>query len=318
MQTSGVGDTITVRDVIALQHLKVLSNDQICTLLFRQEEPVSLDVVVRQFGKGVGERRELERAQDAADRQVERNEQLGVSSILMDDPRYPHLLKEIPNPPLILYSRGNIAPLNNLMPVAIIGNRKATPHGLVIAHRLGQLFSTDSFGVVSGLAAGCDTAAHRGTLDTDGYTVAVLANSLDSIYPKENSRLADEIIGRGGCLVSEQPIGTTLHTSHFVLRNRIQSGISYAVILVQSERTGGSMHTMKYAQEQGRMLAAYDHGPTAAEYGGNQLVLDRMGGIPLNSPASIDELEQRVSNASMHTAYGGDYPLSQEQLVLEF
>jgi DNA processing protein len=312
-------DTITVRDVLALQHLKTLSNDQIRDLLSHQEGPFSLDVLIRQFGRGVGERRELERAQDVADRQLERYEQLGVSSILIDDPRYPHLLREIPNPPLLLYSRGNILPLNTMMPVAIIGSRKATPHGLSIARRLGKLFSTDSFAVVSGLAIGCDIAAHRGALDTaNGYTVAVLANSLDSIYPKENSKWADEIVERGGCLISEQPIDTTLRRTHFILRNRIQSGISHAVILVQSERTGGSMHTMKFAREQGRVLAAYDHGSTGAEYGGNQLVLEGMGGFPLNSPASIDELKQRVSGASWQHRPVGNYSLPQEQLVLEF
>ncbi len=176
-------------------------------------------------------------------------------AILLGDPAYPPLLAAIPDPPLVLYVRGDAEAL--LAPqVALIGTRKATTHGRQNARRLGAMLVKNLVCVTSGLADGIDGAAHEGALDFSGRTVAVMAHGLHMVYPAQHRRLAWQIVERRGALVSEHPDGTPPNTGAFPRRNRIQSGLSVAVVLVESGAAGGSFHTLAAAKKQGRPIFA--------------------------------------------------------------
>jgi len=125
-----------------------------------------------------------------------------------------------------------------------------------VAPRLAGFFAEQGWSIVSGLARGVDTLCHEAALRAGGHTVAVLANGLDTVYPRQNSELADRILAQGGALLSEQPPGTPALPKHLTRRNRIQSGMSVATIVMQTDIVGGTMHTARYTLLQGRLLAA--------------------------------------------------------------
>jgi len=164
----------------------------------------------------------------------------------------------IPKPPAILYYKGDTkcaAPPG----VAVIGTREPTDWGYKSGERIATCCSERGFTVVSGLAVGCDTSAHEGALAATGATIAVLAHGLDTVYPAVNRKLADRILDAGGMLVSEYPPGTELRANQLVERDRLQSALSRAVIVVETDVKGGTMHTVGFASAQGRRLAALSH-----------------------------------------------------------
>ncbi len=168
------------------------------------------------------------------------------------DSDYPPILSTIPNPPAVLWLRGTLRP--DLRNVAVVGTRHPTDFGLDIAviaatHAVGR-----GLGVVSGLALGVDAIAHQASLDADGYTIAVLAGSLESPQPRQNHPLADRILGSGGALVCETLPDTEPSARSLVARNRIQSGLSVATVIAQSGIPGGTLHTARVTIEQGRQL----------------------------------------------------------------
>lgn len=169
-------------------------------------------------------------------------------------PEYPPLLGCIPDPPPVLWVRGDRSALTTPA-VAIVGSRAATTYALDVAYRLGQELAGRGVVVVSGLARGVDSAAHRGCLAGGGATVAVLGSGLDYIYPREHTALAGEIVSKG-CLISELwPVAWPL-AEHFPLRNRVISGISMGVVVVEASEKSGSLITARYALEQGRDVMA--------------------------------------------------------------
>ena len=145
--------------------------------------------------------------------------------------------------------------------IAIVGTREPTEYGITAAKRLGALFAESGYTVVSGLANGIDTAAHQGALEVDGLTVAVLASGLDTVYPIKNKELAGAILKNNGALVSEYSWGTMVNRSYFVARDRIQSGLSLGVFVVETGIKGGTMHTVKSCKEQKRSLIVLKHPP---------------------------------------------------------
>lgn len=179
---------------------------------------------------------------------------LNMSPIACNDPRYPALLDATHDPPPVLWARGNVDVLGRRA-VAIVGSRAATPYAKDVAFRLGQELAEREVVVVSGLARGVDSAAHRGCLAADGTTVAVLGSGLDRVYPTEHEDLADQII-RKGCVISELGPGGPPLPEHFPLRNRIISGISLAVVVVEASEKSGSLITARCALEQGRDVMA--------------------------------------------------------------
>jgi DNA processing protein len=160
--------------------------------------------------------------------------------------------------------------------------------------------------VVSGLALGCDTQGHRGCLEESGTAVAVLAHGLDEVHPNANRPLAEEIVAKGGCLVSEYPIGTEPKPNQFITRDRIQSGLSDAVVVIETGVNGGSMHTVRFAKRQRRLVMCIvpTHDPGAEEQtSGNRLLLDKHQATGF---ATTDDLIQLI----------GKWPTGQEQLSL--
>ncbi len=187
------------------------------------------------------------------ERQWQRLTACGVSLALETDPHFPPLLREIVNAPLGIYTKG--APLNHAaVTIAIVGTRKATNQGTEIARAFGKELAESGITVISGLALGIDAAAHEGALAGNGTTVAVLANGLDAVYPKQNERLAYSIITSGGTLVSEYPLGAPSLPERFLERNRIISGLCRAVIVIEAPERSGSLATAAYALEQNREI----------------------------------------------------------------
>lgn len=175
------------------------------------------------------------------------------------DEGYPERLRNIPDPPAVLYVKGNVAGLHSAKCLAVVGTREPTPYGEAVARRSASAAAAEGFTIVSGLAHGCDTLGHEGCLDAHGIGVAVMAHGLDKVYPAANRGLAARLLENGGCLVSEYPLGVTPMRTAFAERDRIQSGLSDAVLVVETDVKGGTMHTVRFCREQRRALACIDH-----------------------------------------------------------
>lgn len=195
----------------------------------------------------------------------------GARLLLWGGPDYPQALLELPDAPPILWARGDLALLCRPM-VAMVGARNASSLGIRMARRLAEGLGQGGQVVVSGLARGIDTAAHEAALTTG--TVAVMAGGVDVTYPEENAELARQIAAKG-CLLSEQPMGVVPQTRHFPLRNRIISGLSRAVVVVEAAARSGSLITARDAADQGReVLAVPGHPFDARAAGCNSLIRD--------------------------------------------
>ena len=177
---------------------------------------------------------------------------LGIELTLQDDEKFPTLLREIPWCPFGIYLLGSL-PKNDLS-LAVVGTRKATIEGKSIAKRFSRECAAKNFAIVSGLALGIDAAAHDGCLDAEGKTVAVLANGLDSIYPKTHHSLAKKILEKNGVLVSEYPPGAPPFPARFLERNRIVSGLSRGTLVVEAPERSGSLVTARFAIDQNREI----------------------------------------------------------------
>jgi len=184
---------------------------------------------------------------------VDRLTEMGAAWVCRDEEAYPSLLKEIPDPPSVLYVRGNLHDIDPA--VAVVGTRSPSHYGGEAAFSLSRDLSLRGVSVVSGLARGIDTCAHRGALKGLGKTVAVLGSGIDTIYPPENLALAEEICSQGA-VVSEFPPGTGPRPEHFPRRNRIITGLSSGVVIVEATLRSGAMITARHALDQGRLCMA--------------------------------------------------------------
>jgi DNA processing protein len=178
-----------------------------------------------------------------------------IAMVSMDDPSYPPRLKEIYDPPLILRVRGNPEVLTR-PGIAMVGTRHPTPYGSGMAERLACDLAAQGLVIISGMARGVDTASHRGAISAKGKTVAVFGTGVDVIYPKENSRLAEQILALGGALISEFPLGTFAAPQNFPIRNRIISGMSVGVLVLEAAEYSGTRITARCALEQNRDVFA--------------------------------------------------------------
>ena len=179
----------------------------------------------------------------------------GLKVIDFTAPEYPELLKELDDAPLVLFVKGDPLAIRTNLPVAVIGSRNPSLYTEEKGALISALAAVKSTSVISGLAFGCDTIAHKQALFHNVPTVAVVAHGLDSVYPKANYSLANEIIESGGCLVSEYMLGTPIRPNQFIARDRIQAGLSAGGILLQSSLNGGSMHAMRAFQRLSRKTA---------------------------------------------------------------
>ena len=184
------------------------------------------------------------------DAEMQKIARAGVQVLTWVDSNYPTLLAAIPNPPPVLYVKGEIKPEDDWS-IAVVGTRRATRYGLEVTRQLVTDLVRNGITIVSGLARGIDAQAHRSALDANGRTIAVLGSGLDIIYPSEHASLAQEII-RHGALVSEYPLGTKPDGPNFPARNRIISGLALGTLIAEGDRNTGAHITIEDALEQGR------------------------------------------------------------------
>ncbi|MCD6319222.1 MAG: DNA-processing protein DprA [Candidatus Desulfofervidaceae bacterium] len=245
---------------LALHYLPGLGNQGCLRLLQHFGQPQHVFSAPEKVLKEAGVKEETIKAikagtwQALAQAEEEKLKQLDVELITYADNRYPSLLKEIYDPPFLLYVKGNVELLHTPC-VAIVGTRRASFYGIKTATRLAVELAEAGITVVSGLARGIDTAAHKGALQAKGKTIAVLGCGMDIVYPPENKKIYADI-ARQGAIISEFPLGTPPVARNFPIRNRIITGLSLGVIVVEAALKSGSLITARLALEQGREVFA--------------------------------------------------------------
>lgn len=193
---------------------------------------------------------EFEALIDRANSILDRQEKLGIVSYSCQDDDFPARLKAIGGDcPAVIHCLGNVGLLRQEKAVAVIGARSADSAGMKAAYKVAEDHAKRGYVIVSGLAIGCDTAAHRAALDAGAGTIAVVATGLDLIHPHESKALQDDILRHDGLILSEQPIGVKANPTRLVARNRLQAALSNAVILAQCPAQSGSLHTMRFARK---------------------------------------------------------------------
>jgi DNA processing protein len=230
----------------------------------------------------------------------------GAMLICQSDPRYPAALRRIYDPPAVLFARGRLELLSSIG-VGVVGTRRPTPYGIAAAERLSADLARAGVAIVSGMARGIDTAAHRACLSAGGQTIAVLGCGVDVVYPSENKKLAAEIVLKG-LILSEFPMGATAFPQNFPIRNRIISGMTCGLLVVEGAQYSGSAITARLAMEQGREVFAVpgnitskmSWGPNLLIKQGAKLVQD-WNDIVVELPQAeqrrlIDEGRQRIMN----------------------
>jgi len=210
-----------------------------------------------------------------------------MAVLIRRDEAYPEKLRNISDPPAILFARGNLDCLRGRT-AAMVGSRAASWEGMRTTRRIAKALSQAGIVIISGLAYGIDTASHEGCLEGESPTVAVMGCGLDQIYPEGNENLRSRILEKNGLLLSEYAPGEKPLGWHFPVRNRIISGLSDAVILMEAKIRSGSMHTVQHALEQGRDVFAWPGDPNSTHYEGNHQLL-REGAIFFTRPEDILE-----------------------------
>jgi DNA processing protein len=229
------------------------------------------------------------RSNISVDKVWERIQDLGITIITWDDECYPRRLLEIDQPPPVLYVRGEIHP-EDAWSVAVVGTRRVSAYGRQIAEDVAITLARNGITVISGLARGVDAIAHQAAVNVGGRSIAIMGNGVDRIYPPENRKLAEQIISKGA-LVSDYPPGTPPEASNFPPRNRIISGLSMAVVVIEAGDTSGALITASFAADQGREVFAVPGNITAPQSKGtNRLIYN--GAIPLLDPRDILEVLQ--------------------------
>ncbi len=208
-----------------------------------------------------------------AEAEIERTLAYGARLVAISEPLYPAYLRQIAAPPPLVTIRGGSRELFGRPTAAIVGSRNASVVGHKMAERIGRGLGEAGFVVVSGLARGIDGAAHRASLDTG--TVAVIAGGIDHVYPEEHGPLMEEIVSRGGAILTEMPFGWNPRAKDFPRRNRIVSGMSLGVVVVEAAARSGTLHTARYALDQGREVFAVPGSPMDPRAEGtNRLIRD--------------------------------------------
>lgn len=234
-------------------------------------------------------------------------EQLQITVITLDDNRYPPLLKEIPDAPPLLFCRGEISHLT-WPQVAIVGTRKATQGGFKLAELFASELSQQGLAITSGLALGIDGAAHQATLQVKGITIAVLGTGLAHLYPRQHSRLAEQIVAQDGLLVSEFLPLTPPINYHFPRRNRIISGLSLGVLVVEAALESGSLITAQLAADQNREVWAIPSSVFNLQAKGCHALI-RQGAKLVEEPAHILEDIAPIIGRAQSGHYGGVAPI---------
>ncbi len=224
-------------------------------------------------------------------------EHLGIRIIALDSPEYPLQLKRIDNPPIVLFVKGDITPLNSHPAIAVVGPRVPSEYGAEVTDKLCSELCRDGAAVVSGLAVGIDAASHRSTVRQGGYTVGVLGCGLEADYPPENAGLKKEIVAGGGAMISELLPYTAARAPYFVLRNRIIAGLSVASVVIEASAKSGSLATAGITRAQGKpVFCVPPHDIYSISFRGTVNLLKDYA-LPLYGVSDIyDELSRRSNN----------------------
>ena len=224
-------------------------------------KPMSVDSILR---------REF---QSRAEAELERVKQLGGDVLILDDGSYPFLLRETDDPPPVLYVKGDWQACFDQPCLGVIGSRASSTYGENASEMLSRDLASRGITIVSGLARGIDAAAHKGAIRGPGRTVAVMGTGIDNVYPRENNGLVREILANGGCLVTQFPLGTPPLKDNFPYRNRIISGLSYGVLIVEASERSGSLITARLAAEQNREVMAVPGNITSGNSFGTNYII---------------------------------------------
>lgn len=248
---------------------------------------------------------DFKKAFDKASKIIEDSFEKGINIISKYDSEFPTSLKTLVDAsgkdisPIILNYKGNVRILNEKKSVAIIGTRNPTPEGEEAGTYYSRYFAENGYNIVSGLALGCDSIAHKGALSVNGLTTAVLAHGLQIISPKKNESIAKEILEKGGVLLSEYFIGTPAYTTYFVERDRLQAGLAQATIVIQCGMKSGTMHAARTTMNNDRILACVrykeDSVRTSENVAGNEYLI-RMGAYPLRV---VNELSSMIDSGTV-------------------
>lgn len=238
------------------------------------------------------------------DAEVEKLDKQRVQAILFSDNNYPKYLKEINDFPAVIYVKGNAKYLNQIS-LAVVGSRKMTEYGRTVTEEIVSGLAKRGLVIVSGLARGIDTIAHKCTLSSGGNTVAVLGCGLDIIYPSENERLAEEI-SHNGALVSEYPLGTTPRPEHFPQRNRIMSGMSIGVVIIEAGEKSGALITALHALEQNREVFAIPGNIYSVYSLGSNRLIQQGAKLTMKVEDILEEINLYSSSPTFQTSHQKD------------
>lgn len=216
----------------------------------------------------------------------------GLTSLCWDDENYPRRLREIDNPPPVLFVRGNLVEADDWA-VAIVGTRRATPYGKQVAEELAASLARAGVTIVSGFARGIDAVAHVSALEAGGRTLAVLGSGLDKLYPPEHAALAERVVSQGA-LISDYPLGTPPDSSNFPPRNRIISGLSLGTIVVEGSAESGALITTQFAVEQGREVFAVPGNIFNRNSQGPNKLIQQGAKIVLSAQDVLEELNLKM------------------------
>jgi len=293
-----------VREFVALHLIDNLGAQRIRRLLQFVEHPqliFRLDRHELESIRGIGPKTADEvvtfNAWEKVDEILEKTDRTGAEIMTYWDDDYPMLLREIYDPPLILWIKGDRNVLNT-DGVSIVGTRKAGKYAIKMAKKFAEELVEHNLTITSGLAYGIDGAAHKATVDAGGKTVAILGSGIDWIYPSDHKELASEIVETGGAIISEFPLGTAPEMGNFPVRNRIVSGMSLGTLVVASGIDGGSMITAKSALDQNREVFVVPHPvghPNAI--GCNSLIKRGMGKLVQQVDDILTEIEAHINRS---------------------
>ncbi len=210
---------------------------------------------------------------ERAKREFDEVKKLGGDILVLDDGSYPDILREIADPPPVLYVKGDWQACFDQPSIGVVGSRSCSTYGENASEMLARDLASRGITITSGLARGIDTVAHRGAMRASGRTIAVMGTGLDAVYPRENNGLVREILAKGGCLVTQFPLGTPPLKENFPYRNRIISGLSLGILVVEASERSGSLITARLAVEQDREVMAVPGNITSGNsFGTNYLI----------------------------------------------
>ena len=248
-------------------------------LTTRQIKSIDLDAFDKLYGENTVV---FDAWLEKAERLFDKEYKLGIRILSIQDVEYPQSLRAIgDDAPALIHLLGDISLLQPTDPVAIIRARASDRDGLSAAYTLGKRYADEGKVVVSGLALGCDRAAHEGCLDGGGKTIAVVASGLDVTHPAENKPLQSRILANGGLLLAEQHLGVKANPTRLIARNRLQAALSAEVILAQCPEHSGSMHTMRFARKYHKKSYAVAFSKAAEINGGNRLLIESEQATPI-------------------------------------